>query len=154
MKLIKDENPMWDDNKKTIVEEGPFNLKNPEIGSPLEEEWWKLIDMDQNVLGYGWITMENNDFEISVAIHKNHQELGLGTYILGELEQIAKNRGFKATVSVVRKKNDNSESIINWLCRKNYISHWLGIKGMEPKSKEFAINVVKKSDITLIKNLE
>ncbi|MFE4354013.1 GNAT family N-acetyltransferase [Peribacillus butanolivorans] len=156
MKLIKEENPIWDIEKENIVgkvEGGTFNLDNLEVGTQLHQEWWKLIDDNDRVLGFGWINYENGDFEISLAVHKDYQGSGSGSIIIEGLESIAKEKGFNKTVAIVKKTNPNSLKMIKWLYQKKYMAYWMGLEGMEPKSQEFAINIVQKMDIELIKEL-
>jgi GNAT superfamily N-acetyltransferase len=157
MDLIKEEHSVWDTEKEIIfaeVSDGTFdNLNNLELGSQLNQEWWKLIDDNERVLGFGWINYENGDFEISLVVDTNHQGEGLGSFIIEKLEAIALEKGFNEVVAIVKKTNPNSEEMIDWLYKKSYVAYWLGLEGFEPKSQEFAINVVKKTDIKLIKNI-
>ncbi|WP_339243074.1 GNAT family N-acetyltransferase [Paenibacillus sp. FSL F4-0243] len=156
MYLVKEENPIWDNEKENIVgnvEVGTFNLENVVVGEELCQEWFKLIDDNVGVLGFGWIDYNNNNFEISVAVHKDYQGSGSGSIIIEELERIAKEKGFNEVRGIVKSSNPNAVKMIEWLYRKNYKAYWMGLQRMEPKSQEFAINAVRKLDIELIKEL-
>ncbi|MCM0625132.1 GNAT family N-acetyltransferase [Lysinibacillus sp. OL1_EC] len=156
MRLIKEENSIWNIEKETIVAEageGTFDNSNSELGTLLNQEWWKLIDDNERLIGFGWVDYENDDFEISVAVTKEYQGLGLGSFILVELEHIAKEKGFNETVAIVKESNQESDKMIKWLYKKGYVAYWPGIKGIESKSQEFATNIVKKVDLTLTKQI-
>jgi GNAT superfamily N-acetyltransferase len=157
MELIKEEHSIWNTEKEAIfamVAEGTFdNLNNLELGTQLKQDWWKLIGDNERVLGFGWVSYKNDDFEISLVVDTNHQGEGLGSSIIEQLEAIALEKGFDETVAVVKKTNPNSKDMIDWLYKKNYIAYWLGVEGFEPKSQEFATNVAKKTDIKLIKKI-
>ncbi|WP_158231574.1 GNAT family N-acetyltransferase [Sporosarcina sp. P18a] len=158
MELLKEEvHSIWDTEKENIfaeIAEGTFeDLSNLELGTPLYQEWWKLIDENGRILGYGWVSYRNDDFEISLVVDTKHQGVGLGSFIMDKLEAIAVEKGFNEIVAIVKNTNPNSEVMIKWLFKKGYVPYWLGFEGLEPKSQEFAISGVKKSDIRLIKKL-
>jgi GNAT superfamily N-acetyltransferase len=124
-----------------------------ELGKILHHEWWKLINNDERALGFGWVNYENDEFEISLVVDSNYQGLGLGSFIMENLETLALEKGFFETVARVKESNPNSEEMIVWLYKKNYVNYWVGMNGFEPKSLEFASRIVKKQDVKLIKKI-
>ncbi|GAA0337262.1 hypothetical protein GCM10008967_29430 [Bacillus carboniphilus] len=106
MEIIKEEHSIWDTEKEIIfaeVADGTFdNLNNLELGLQLNQEWWKLIDENEKVLGFGWVNYENDDFEISLVVDTNHQGEGLGSFIIEKLEAIALEKGFNKIVAIVK----------------------------------------------------
>jgi GNAT superfamily N-acetyltransferase len=155
MKLIKDEK-FWDIEKETIfdkIEKGTFEFCNLEIGITLDQDWWKLVDYNERVLGFGWINYEQGDFEISLAVNEDSKGIGLGSFIVKELERIAKEQGFNETVAIIKQSNPNSSKIVEWFYKKGYAVYIPGLEGMERKTEELATNMVKRMDVHLIKTI-
>jgi hypothetical protein len=52
---------IWDESKKNIIGSNPnaFNLGNVENDAKLKDDWWSLVNDEEEVLGYGWIKYEN-----------------------------------------------------------------------------------------------
>ena len=156
MKLIKDGESIWDIAKETIigkVEEGTFEFYNLELGSKLNQEWWKLVDDNERVLGFGWINYAHDEFEISLAVDEDSRGDGLGSFIVEEFERIAKEKGFNETLAIIKHSNHNSLKMVEWFYQKGYAVYVCGLEGMKPISVEFATNMVKRMDVHLIKTI-
>lgn len=156
MKLIKDEKLIWDIEKETIfekIEKGTFEFCNLEIGSKLEQGWWKLVDENERVLGFGWINYKNDDFEISLAVNEDSRGTGFGSFIVKELEGIAKEQGFNETAAIIKQSNPNSSKMVEWFYQKDYAVFLPGLGGMERKTEELATSMVKRMDVHLIKTI-
>ncbi|MUK89307.1 GNAT family N-acetyltransferase [Ornithinibacillus sp. L9] len=154
MKWIKEKEPMWNESRENIIGNNPcaFNLSKIEMEAPLSGDWWTLLNDTNETLGYGWIKYEENDAELSISIHKNHQNKGVGTEILRKLEIEALNKGFKKTVTVVRECNPTGKEAINWLYKQDYKAIWPGINSY--LSKEIACKYLSITNITLEKELK
>lgn len=90
--FIYENNPVWDLNKERIIgsESESFCIGNVEINASLPYKWWRLEDdTTQDVLGYGWIEVNENarETEISICIAQEHRGEGIGKKILNNLEQ-------------------------------------------------------------------
>lgn len=156
MELINEKNALWDHEKERIVgeaKEGTFDMGDLKYGETLFQEWWKLIDEHKRIIGFGWVYKEEDDFEISVAVDKEHQGNGAGSFILGELEGIAKQLGFHQVIGIIKSTNQEATEVIEWLYRNGYVAYWPGFQGSEPKNQHVAFNIVKKCDLTLTKNI-
>lgn len=157
MRLIKEENSMWDSEKKAIfenIETGTFDLNEFKLGNRLGNEWWRIVNEDDDVLGFGWINYEDQDFEVSIAINSHSRGEGLGSFVLDKFEQIAKEKKYEQIVAIVKKTNPNSSMMIEWLYKKNYAYYFPELGGEIKKTAEFATSIVKKMDIHLKKNIE
>lgn len=90
--FVYEENPIWDLHKERIIgpERESFCIGKVELNARLPYEWWRLEDDTTNeILGYGWITVseEENDSEISICISQSYRGQGIGERILNNLEQ-------------------------------------------------------------------
>jgi len=154
MKWINEKEPRWNESKEDIIGYNPwaFNLSNIENNSLLPGDWWGLLNDSEEILGYGWIKYDKNDAELSISIHKKHQNKGFGNEILKNLEREALKKGYKKVVTVVRESNPIGENVINWLYKKDYKATWPGLN--EFLSQERACIYLLKTNITLEKVLQ
>lgn len=147
---------MWNSEKKNIfssIERGTFelDLDTLELGTTLENEWWKLI-YDETVIGFGWINYISDDFEISFVVSEEFSGKGFGSFIISELEKLAKEDGFTQTLAIVKQTNPNSAKIIKYLYQRNYSFY---IKGFDKENikqpMQSAIHMVGIADVHLSK---
>ena len=89
-------NPTWDADKERVIggaPEGAFVLPFKE-GDGLPGDWWSARSADGEVLGYGRLdTTWGGDAEILLAVAPDRQQAGIGTFILGKLDEEASARG-------------------------------------------------------------
>ncbi|MEH7515107.1 GNAT family N-acetyltransferase [Gottfriedia acidiceleris] len=156
MKLIKYEKSVWDIEKEIIfgkVEEGIFEFYNLELGNELNQEWWKLVGDNEEILGFGWINYKHGDFEFSLVVNQESRGYGIGSFIVEELERIAREKNFKEVLAIIKQSNPNSLKTMKWFYEKGYTGYVNGFEGREMKTREVAAKMVKKMDVHLIKQI-
>ena len=83
---------MWDADKARVIggaPEGAFVLTFTD-GESLPGDWWSARGADGEVVGYGRLdTTWGGDAEILLAVAPDRQESGVGTFILGKLDEEA-----------------------------------------------------------------
>lgn len=152
MYWIKEENPLWDENKVKIIGSniGCFVLDGIKESGKLVGEWFYLRDECGQIIGYGWIEIKEREAEISLAVDKKYKGNGYGTQIINNLYNEVKNLGIEEIIAVVRVENSNAEDVIRLAYKNGYIAEWPGLGNI---SLERAGALVKKSNITLRKRI-
>ena len=93
---VREESPVWDADKARVIggaPEGAFVLTFSD-GEGLPGDWWSARTADGEVVGYGRLdTTWGGDAEILLAVAPDRQESGIGTFILGKLDEEAASRG-------------------------------------------------------------
>lgn len=149
--FVFESNPVWDINKDRIigVERDSFSIGDVQIDAYLPYYWWRLDDDNtQEVLGYGWITVyeEEDKSEFSLCVSQVHRREGLGDQILTNLEQQIIDRDFpRNIIANVYGDNPNAISIMQLLERKGYRSIW--------PSEMTRVLISNGQDVTFIKTL-
>jgi len=92
--------PVWDKDKERIIgsEADSFDI-NAKIDGSLPYDWWYLKKYNE-VIGYGWLNVNEDDVEISISISKEHRNKGLGTKTLHHLEQQILSRNLPKNIVV------------------------------------------------------
>lgn len=118
---VREENPAWDTDKARIIggaPDGTFVLPFAE-GQSLPGEWWQARDTGDRVVGYGRLdTTWGGDAEILLAVDPQRQSTGIGTFVLGRLEQEAASRGINYVHNRIRDHD-----------RRDFVHDWLVVRG-------------------------
>ena len=119
---VRDEHARWDADKQRVIgqaPEGAFTFSYAE-GAALPGEWWSVVDEQGRVVGYGWLDSMWGDAEILLAVDPTVQHRGVGTFILGRLEQEAGRRGMNYVYNVVQPTHPERERLHDWLSIRGY----------------------------------
>jgi GNAT superfamily N-acetyltransferase len=115
-------NPTWDGDKTRVIggaPEGAFVLPFKE-GEELPGDWWSARSADGEVLGYGRLdTTWGGDAEILLAVARDHQESGVGTFILEKLENEAASRGINYVHNRIR-DHEQRDIVHDWLVVRGF----------------------------------
>ncbi len=126
--FIYEENPIWDLNKERIIgpERESFCIEDVEVNAELPYEWWRLEDdTTHEILGYGWITVNEkvNEAEISLCIAQEHRGERIGEQILNNLEQqIIVNNLPRNIIANIYGSNTYASRVIQLLQNQGYNS--------------------------------
>jgi len=119
---VRDAAPVWDADKVRVIggaPEGAFVLPFEE-GDQLPGDWWSVRDADGEVVGYGRLdTTWGGDAEILLAVTPERQETGVGSFILGRLEQEAASRGINYVHNRIR-EHEQRDLVHDWLVVRGF----------------------------------
>jgi GNAT superfamily N-acetyltransferase len=114
----KDEPPRWDADKQRIFGAAEFaatGLTRPADDAAIADEWWRVLDDDGAVLGYGWLDSEWGDAQISFLVAPDHRGAGIGAFVVDRLEDEARRRGLNYIYNVVPAAHPDRAWMTNWL---------------------------------------
>jgi GNAT superfamily N-acetyltransferase len=115
-------NPTWDADKTRVIggaPEGAFVLPFKD-GDELPGDWWSARGADGEVLGYGRLdTTWGGDAEILLAVARDRQESGVGTFILEKLENEAASRGINYVHNRIR-DHEQRDIVHDWLVVRGF----------------------------------
>ncbi len=118
---VREEAPVWDADKARVIggaPEGAFVLTFTD-GESLPGDWWSARGADGEVVGYGRLdTTWGGDAEILLAVAPDRQESGVGTFILGKLDEEAASRGLNYIHNRIR---DHAQ--------RDLVHDWLVVRG-------------------------
>jgi GNAT superfamily N-acetyltransferase len=119
---VREDEPVWDADKVRVIggaPEGAFALTF-EDGDQLPGDWWSVRDADGEVVGYGRLdTTWGGDAEILLAVAPDRQERGVGSFILGRLEQEAASRGINYVHNRIR-EHAQRDMVHDWLVVRGF----------------------------------
>lgn len=118
LQWVHEKSPTWDADKQRVIGGAPagaFVLPFDE-GDKLPGDWWEVRDGDDGpVVGYGRLDVTwGGNAEILLASDPDRQGRGIGTFILGRLEDEAANRGINYVFNTVR-EHDRRDQVEGWL---------------------------------------
>lgn len=119
------ENPSyWDEDKARIVGAAPRGVfdsryRRLEAGDLVPGEWWRVEERGRTV-AFGWLDVTWSDAEVLVATHPEHRSLGLGTWVLNNLDDEARSRGLNYLTNLVRPTHPERAWLIDWLERRGF----------------------------------
>ncbi|MCW2758767.1 MAG: family N-acetyltransferase [Nocardioidaceae bacterium] len=117
---VREENPVWDADKDRVIggaPEGAFVLDYGS-GESLPGEWWSARDGDA-IVGYGRLDVTwGGDAEILLAVDPDHQEHGIGSFVLARLEEEATARGINYVHNRIREH-----------AQRDLVHDWLVVRG-------------------------
>jgi GNAT superfamily N-acetyltransferase len=122
LRWTKEDVPRWDADKQRLFDEtalASVGLDRPERGASLADEWWRVTDDDDVVVGYGWLDSLWGDAQITFLVDPARRGQGIGEYILDRLEQEAGARGLNYIYNVVPATHPEP----------NWMTHWLTLRG-------------------------
>jgi GNAT superfamily N-acetyltransferase len=118
----REEAPVWDVDKARVIggaPEGAFVLPF-EAGDQLPGDWWSARDAEGRVVGYGRLdTTWGGDAEILLAVATDRQGAGVGSFILGRLEQEAASRGINYIHNRLR-EHEQRDLVHDWLVVRGF----------------------------------
>ncbi|MGH3425603.1 MAG: GNAT family N-acetyltransferase [Nocardioidaceae bacterium] len=117
-----EETPMWDEDKRRVIggaPSGAFVLPFKD-GQVLPGDWFSARDADGTVVGYGRLdTTWGGDAEILLAVDPDRQQQGVGSFVLGHLEDEAAARGINYVHNTIR-EHDNRDLVHDWLVVRGF----------------------------------
>ena len=114
---IREEPARWDQAKADAFGDlGPdvVGLGRPDLDSPIGDQWWRVEDNGRTV-GYGRLDDSWGNAEILVVVAPGDRGLGVGAFVLDELETEADRRHLNYLYNVVRPHHPDAERVITWL---------------------------------------
>ncbi|MGH3413529.1 MAG: GNAT family N-acetyltransferase [Marmoricola sp.] len=118
---VREESPVWDEPKRRVIggaPEGAFVVAF-HSGEALPGDWWSARDEDGGVVGYGRLdTTWGGDAEILLAVDGDRQQEGVGSFILGRLEDEAAARDINYIHNRVREH-----------AQRDLVHDWLVVRG-------------------------
>lgn len=152
MKFIKEENPIWNEEKNINIgkEYRSFNNLPNELGIKLSNTWLKLVEDNNELIGYGWIDYKNDEAEISVYVKENKRGKGNARNIIKCLEdEIHKKENINTIIAIIKKENENKFKILKLLLNNNF-EHII-----ETYNYETMVQVLEKGyDVDLYKSIQ
>ena len=116
-------NPTWDADKQRVVGSAPpgaLDLSYAD-GAPLPGDWWVARTTDGAVVGYGWLDATwGGDAEILLAVDAGSQNQGVGSFVIGKLEDEAARRGLNYVYNTVRDTHPQRDDLHDWLAVRGY----------------------------------
>ena len=118
-----EDSPTWDADKQRVVgsaPEGVFDLSYPD-GAALPGDWWSARTPDGTAVGYGWLDATwGGDAEILLAVDVAAQGQGVGSFVIGRLEDEAASRGLNYVYNTVRSSHPSRDDLHDWLAVRGY----------------------------------
>ncbi len=116
-------NPTWDADKQRVVGSAPpgaLDLSYAD-GASLPGDWWAARTPDGTVVGYGWLDATwGGDAEILLAVEASAQKHGVGSFVIGKLEDEAARRGLNYVYNTVRDSHPQRDDLHDWLAVRGY----------------------------------
>ena len=113
----------WDAHKAKIIggaEAGVFRSFDWKEGAVIPGEWWR-VEADGKPVGYGWMEIDWVEAEVLVAVDRDAQDHGIGSYILARLAREANDRGINQLGNVVRESHPQRDSVMSWLNARGFV---------------------------------
>ncbi len=101
------------------VPDGTVDLRT--AGDFLPGDWWHL-EVDGQVVGYGWMDVTWGDAQILLAVHPDHQRKGYGGVILDHLEAEAKKQGLRYLFNTIPVNHPDPTGARVFLTRHGFAS--------------------------------
>jgi GNAT superfamily N-acetyltransferase len=125
LQWIKEDTPRWDADKQRFF--GPEELaavgyEPPAPDSVIANEWWRVIDDDGTVVGYGWLDNAWGDAKITFVVDRNRRQAGIGGFIVDRLEAEAADRGLNYIYNVVPDTHPDPSSMTRWLATRGFVA--------------------------------
>ncbi len=116
--------PIWDADKQRIVggtAPGVLDSRYAEIeeGSTIPCNWYR-VERDGAIVGYGWVDVNWGDAEILLATADEAQGSGVGSFILGNLDNEARRMGLAYTYNIVRPTHPEGDKVSAWLEKRGF----------------------------------
>jgi GNAT superfamily N-acetyltransferase len=119
---VHEDAPHWDGDKARVIgsaPEGAFVIPFTE-GEELPGDWWSAREPDGTIVGYGRLdTTWGGDAEILLAVSADRQERGVGSFILGKLEEEAAARRLNYVHNRIR-EHEQRDLVHDWLVVRGF----------------------------------
>jgi GNAT superfamily N-acetyltransferase len=115
--------PTWDADKQRVIGSAPAGALDVSYadGAALPGDWWSARTSDGAVVGYGWLDATwGGDAEILLAVDATAQHHGVGSFVLGRLEDEAARRGLNYVYNTVRDAHPQHDDVHDWLAVRGY----------------------------------
>ena len=115
--------PTWDADKQRVIGSAPAGALDVSYadGAALPGDWWAARTSDGTVVGYGWLDATwGGDAEILLAVDATAQHQGVGSFVLGRLEDEAARRGLNYVYNTVRDAHPQHDDVHDWLAVRGY----------------------------------
>lgn len=124
LRWIQDDPPRWDADKARIVGNaapGIFDrrFKDCPIGELVPGDWWRVED-DGRCVGFGWMDVVWGEAEILLATAPEARGRGVGSFIVDQLEQEARQRGLNYVYNAIRPTHPEREALAGWLGKRGF----------------------------------
>jgi N-acetylglutamate synthase-like GNAT family acetyltransferase len=113
----------WDEDKAGVLgglDPALFGLGDPQDGDSLGDEWWRVEDSSGEVVGYGRLDDTWGDAEILVLVAPDHRLIGVGGFVVSQLEAEASRRGLNYIYNVVPDGHPDPEQVSGWLAAHGF----------------------------------
>lgn len=125
---IRETPARWDNDKERVlgsIAPKLFGLGSPAVGDALGDEWWRVEDAGR-VVGYGRLDDTWGDAEILVLVESERRCIGVGTFILDQLEREAGSRHLNYIYNVVPDGHPDPETVTSWLTARGFEANDVG----------------------------
>lgn len=114
----------WDADKARIaggVQPGtlPAGITSHSDGDVLPDDWWR-VEHDGRCVGYGRMDVTWGDAEVLLIVEPDARGRGVGSFILEQLEQEARNRGLHYLYNLVQPEHPAHDDITAWLRNRSF----------------------------------
>ena len=90
-------------------------------GSALPGDWWSVRNEDGVAVGYGWLDGTwGGDAEILLAVDASVRQQGVGSFVIGRLEDEAARRGLNYVYNIVRATHPHRDDLHDWLAVRGF----------------------------------
>jgi GNAT superfamily N-acetyltransferase len=116
-------NPTWDADKQRVIGSAPKGVFDfaYDDGAALLGDWWAARSAAGDVVGYGWLDATwGGDAEILLAVDASVREQGVGSFVIGRLEDEAASRGLNYVYNTVRDSHPDRDDLHDWLAVRGY----------------------------------
>jgi GNAT superfamily N-acetyltransferase len=118
MEWVKEDTPRWDEDKQRLFDDAALRavgMDRPGDGTALADEWWRVLDDEGHVVGYGWLDSEWGDAQITFFVDPARRGGGIGEFVLDRLEDESRKRGLNYIYNVVPDSHPDRPWMTNWL---------------------------------------
>ncbi|MEO5711247.1 MAG: GNAT family N-acetyltransferase [Nocardioidaceae bacterium] len=115
--------PTWDADKQRVIGSAPPGALDLSFadGASLLGDWWAARTSDGATVGFGWLDATwGGDAEILLAVDASLQKQGVGSFVIGHLEDEAAQRGLNYVYNTVRETHPQRDDLHDWLAVRGY----------------------------------
>lgn len=119
----KEAQPIWDENKRRIIKNGPFNLdvSHLEIDGRIGVGPWWVYEDTTRPIAYAWLSCDEEECELSIAVDAERQRQSIGSSVLELVEGAAQQLGYLKVVATIRNQNPDRMHVIAFLRRNGFV---------------------------------
>lgn len=114
----------WDEGKARIVGGAPTGVFDSRYrrlrqGELVPGDWFR-VERDGRTVGYGWLDASWGDAEIQIATDPELRSLGIGAFIVDQLQHEAETRGLNYLYNLVRPTHPHLRETIDWFLKRGF----------------------------------